>query len=73
MIQHPVAVSVGAEVRGQLAKRRITGVAAARAIGLSQPAFSRRVNGEIPFDVTELTALGQLLGVPAETFLKDAA
>jgi len=63
------AASVGAEVRGQLAKRSISQAVAAETIGLSQPAFSRRIRGEVAFDVTELAALSTLLGVPVAALL----
>lgn len=72
MNKHPSAASVGAEVRGLLAKHRISQAAAGTRLGLSQAAMSRRLTGEIPFNVDELSALADLLGVPASTLL-DAA
>lgn len=73
MHPNPTAKHVGAEVRGLLAKHRISQTAAGQRLGLSQAAMSRRINGEIPFNVDELSALADLLGVPASTLLGAAA
>lgn len=57
------AESVGAEVRGLLAKHKISQAEAGKHLGLSQAAMSRRIVGEIPFNVDELAAIADLLGV----------
>jgi len=58
------AATVGAEVRGLLAKHKISQTAAGTELGLSQAAMSRRLAGEIPFNVDELSKLADLMGVP---------
>lgn len=67
------AESVGSEVRGLLAKHKISQSAAGRHLGLSQAAMSRRLAGEVPFNVTELDALASLIGVPASRFMEAVA
>lgn len=64
---------VADEVRGQLARHRITQTALAQdpRLRLSESAISRRLTGEIPFDVAELAAIAEILGVPMSTFVVD--
>lgn len=61
-------VSVAAEVRAEMARQRISQSRVRLALGLSQSAMSRRITGELPFDVGELAALAELLGVPPARF-----
>lgn len=60
------------EARSELTARRTRGLMAelrydqqdvARAIGLTQPSMSRRVNGLVPFAIDEVDALADFLGV----------
>jgi transcriptional regulator with XRE-family HTH domain len=64
---------VAAEVRAQLARRKLSGVRAARALGWSQNYISRRLSGTVPFDVTDLAAIAELLEVPMTTFFEVAS
>jgi transcriptional regulator with XRE-family HTH domain len=64
-----ITASVAAEVRAELARQRRTQRDLAEAIGLSQQAASRRLCGEVPFDIAELAKVAKLLGVPIEHFL----
>lgn len=43
----------------------------AEVLGLSQAAVSRRLNGEIPFDVTELEKVAERLGTTAAALVED--
>lgn len=45
----------------------------AESLGLSQPAVSRRLSGEVDFSATELTKLAALLNVPVATFFGERA
>ena len=58
---------VAANVRAELARRRLTGVAVARELGLTQPAMSRRLTGDVPFTAVEVWRLSQILDVPIES------
>lgn len=69
----PAAAAIGAEVRGLLAKQKISQTVAGQRLGLSQAAMSRRLLGEVPFNVDELAAIAKILGVPVARLLEDAA
>jgi len=62
--------AVAAEVRAQLARRRVSGRQAAFALGWKQPYIARRLSGEIPFDVNDLIALADLLRLPVTEFFE---
>lgn len=64
---------VAANVRGELARRRLGQVQIAQALGISQAAVSRRLNGSVPLDVNELAVIARLLGVSAADLLPAAA
>ena len=66
--QLPAHQTVAAEVRAELARQRISGRQAARRLGWTQQSLSRRLTGDIPFDVAELAELAALLGVPVTAF-----
>ena len=59
---------VAAGVRVQLALAGVSASKAARLIGVSQAAMSRRTTGEHPFDVDELGRLAEVLGIAIEDF-----
>lgn len=54
---------LAAEVRAACARKRITQVKLARAMGMSQPALSRRWVGELPFDTDQLFKIAKLIDV----------
>lgn len=56
-------------VRAELARRRISGRELARALGWSLSTTARRLSGTHPFDVDELAAVADYLGVPVSTLL----
>ena len=64
--------AVAAEVRAELARHRLSGVRAAKALGWSQNYISRRLSGTVPFDVADLAALADLLEVPVTTFFPQS-
>lgn len=60
---------VAGEIRAHAARRGLSGRQLAFQLGKSQPWMSRRLTGEVPFDVEELDAVAALLGVtPRELF-----
>lgn len=70
MTEHqPLAEQVGTEVRVLLLRQRRSQADLARALELSPAAIGRRLTGEVPFDVNELEAIADMLGVPLATFL----
>jgi transcriptional regulator with XRE-family HTH domain len=64
--------AVAAEVRAELARHRLSGVRAAKALGWTQNYISRRLSGAVPFDVADLAALADLLEVPVTTFFPQS-
>ena len=60
--QHPTVV-VGANVRAEMARRRVLQADLAKHLELPQTAISHRVRGEVPWDINELVAAAELLGV----------
>ena len=63
--------SVAGEVRAHVARKNVSQREVAKAIGKSQAAAWRRLSGNYPFNVTELQAIADLLGVPVARFLPD--
>lgn len=64
---------VAGEVRAHLARKQLSGVRAAAALGWSQTYMSRRLSGKAPFTVDDLDALAQLLSVSATDFFPGGA
>jgi transcriptional regulator with XRE-family HTH domain len=63
--------AVASAVRVAMARKNISGRALAEAIGMPQSRFSRRMTGEIAFDVDELAAVAAALDVPLSDFVSD--
>jgi transcriptional regulator with XRE-family HTH domain len=61
---------VATEVRAYLGRRRMSASKAARALGWSQVFISRRLTGDVAFNVDELAALAELLQVPIVAFFE---
>ena len=59
-------------VRGMLAEKQVSRGEAAKLVGLSRTAFSKRVNGHVPFLFDEVTSLSASLGVPASELMRRA-
>lgn len=64
---------VAANVRAAAARLRRRQSDLATVIGLSQQAMSRRLSGEVAFDVDELHALATYLEIPAAQLLGEPA
>lgn len=67
------AQRVASHVRAELARQQKNQTQLGGALGLSQTAVSRRLTGEVAFDVTELAQVAVYLGVPLTAFLADGA
>lgn len=68
-----VSEIVAAEVRAELARRKIPQSGLVGILQMSEVSVSRRLRGETPFDVNELAAVAEFLGVPVAQFLPQAA
>lgn len=56
-----------------MARRGISQTRVGDRLSLSQPAISARLRGQTPFDVNELVAIAEFLGVPVSTLIGDKA
>ena len=56
-------VVTAAQVRAALAWRNITGSSAARSLGMTQAYLSRRLNGDVPFNIGDIVLLAALIRV----------
>lgn len=70
MTQVPI-VDVAANVRAEVARRRIRQADLADAMGLDQRAVSRRLLGHVEFSATELQKVAQILDVPVARLLGE--
>ena len=52
-------------------RQRIRQTTLGQRIGCSQQAVSRRIRGEVPFNVGELEIIAHLLDIPASVFLVE--
>lgn len=66
-------VTAAANIRAEMARRRITGRALADQLGRSQMWLSRRLNGDTAFGLDELEAVAAAIGVPVAQLLEVAA
>ena len=63
---HAVADNLAAE----MARKRVSGRSAAKALGLTQAYVARRVSGDTPLDVNDLMAFARLLGIDPAVLLR---
>lgn len=61
--------ATGANVRAEMARRKVSQTAVAAHLGLSQTAISHRLNGRVAFNINELHSIAELLGVPLTDLL----
>lgn len=59
------AVVIGRNIRAEMVRRGIRQVDLAQTLGMLQSSLSARLSGRIAFDVNELHAVAEALGMPA--------
>lgn len=64
-----VGDTLAANIRAEMARRRITQSRVAKALGVSQAAVSRRLVGTAAISAVELTQIADLLEVPVAELL----
>lgn len=67
-----LADSVAAEVRAHLARRQLTATALANAIGKSEMYVSRRIRGEVAFDLVDIEQVARFLSIAVADLLPAA-
>jgi len=60
---------VAGEVRAELARQRMTQAAFAELLGRSDPYVTRRLSGEVAFNLTEVDRIAEVLQVPVQQLL----
>ena len=63
------AGQVAAEVRAEMARQRRTHADIARALGASEATVGRRLSGDVPFKISELSTVAEFLSVPLSALL----
>jgi transcriptional regulator with XRE-family HTH domain len=72
VVRHLLREQVAEEVRALLARKLMTGADLATAIGRSPMYVSRRVRGEVAFDIDDMQRIAEALGVPLLQLLPEA-
>jgi transcriptional regulator with XRE-family HTH domain len=62
----------GANIRAEIARRKISQTTLAEHLGLSQTSVSARLSGRTAFDVNEVHAIAVFLGVPLSVLLPSS-
>lgn len=72
-MDEPSAKRIADAVRAELARAGVTQAEIGRALGLSQPAMSRRMAGTVEFSAVELQRIAHTLGVSVAALGMDVA
>ena len=62
---------VASKIRGLAAERRISRIAMAETLNVSEMSISRRMNGTTPFSAEELSRLSNLMDTPVGAFFGE--
>jgi transcriptional regulator with XRE-family HTH domain len=68
-----VSQVVADTVRAEMARRKITQLAVANALGVSTAAVNRRLSGQVAWDVDDLATVAGLLGMDPRDLLPQPA
>ena len=67
--RQPATERVAAEVRALMGRHNVTQMQLRDVLGVSQPAISARLHGQVPFDANEIEALAEYFDVsPGDLF-----
>ena len=72
-VEHTTTERTAAAVRAELARRKINGAELALALGWNRTTTWRRLAGKYPFDIEQLAAVADFLGVPLTDLLPERA
>ena len=64
--------TIGENVREAMADRGFSIAEVASRIGIGRQTFSRKLNGHVDFSASEITSLGEVVGVPAWELVRRA-
>lgn len=68
----PIKDALAAELRAQVARRRLPHADIAQALGVTPSAFSRKLSGQNPISVDELAVIARLLDTTADELIRVA-
>lgn len=71
MPSSPLSERVGANVRAEMARKRLSQSALAERLNLTQQMLSRRISGQLAFRVDELHEIAAVLGVPVSDLIGE--
>ena len=63
----------GANIRAEMARRKVSQTTLAEHLGVSQTSISARLSGRTAFDINEIHAIAVFLGVPLSVLLPDTS
>jgi transcriptional regulator with XRE-family HTH domain len=63
--------AVAANLRAEIARRRVRQIDVAMAMGVSQATVSRKLSGSVPLTVADVYAMADLLHVPVHVLVPD--
>lgn len=69
----PLAELAAREIRAEMGRQRRSANALAAELGVSDMYLSRRLSGQVPFDLTDVERIAEALGVPVDRFVSTAA
>lgn len=72
MPSNSTAERIAANVRAEMARRCYTQTSLARELNRSQQFVSRRLSGQVAFDVHDLDAIATILGIPLTDLIGEA-
>lgn len=72
MKRQSLAERVASNVRAEMARNGVTQTALAGKLHRTQQYVSRRISGNIPFDLAELDEIAQVIGCPVSNLLNEA-
>lgn len=64
--------TIGEIIREAMADRGFSIAEVASRIGIGRQTFSRKLNGHVDFSASEITSLGEVVGVPAWELVRRA-
>lgn len=70
--ENSTSALISAEIRGALAKIKMPTYKLCDYLGQSRGYWQRRVSGETPFNVDDLVALSELIGINVRTLFPDS-
>lgn len=60
---------IAGEIRAEMGRQRLSQTELARRIGISQAAFSRNLNGQVPLTIDFIASVADALDVPVTRFI----